>query len=915
MSLKGRLPTLSLWPEVEEAGAMRDAGRSAVRGRGRPGEPGASDFGEVSGSVSDLVVVSNLGGRAGITIGIVLTTMIVLTPWDGGHDWLLVGSGIFALTAGALLLRFPAVLPLRVLDALLVVASVLLAVLGHFESPLQPVFPGLYLVIGTIIFAVRGWRTVSFHVALLGASYAAVLIGGPDQFAPVGRWISVMTTIIVVGVFVRWLVATANGIAAAEREARAATEAATFELERENRVRTQFLSRMSHELRTPLNVVLGFADLLAEQVVGPLDERQRDYVRDVSDSARHLVALVDDVLDLESVETGDVRMSRASVRPAELVAESIVMVRDRAAAKNVSITVAVPKDLGALVGDRLKLTQVLVNLLANAVRFTPAGGSIEVWARRYVNEIEIAVDDTGPGIAEEDRERIFEEYEQTRHTADGTGLGLALARRFVELHGGSIRVEGRPGGGSSFRVCVPIRQEPKPIPATSAPEGDPDADHSAFVRPGSRANRVLIGRISARLFLLSALPALTVALFTPYSTTTRWAAAGAAVALVVLSRVLTRMFANLSFSQVEWCGWVGVVAVTVATLYAGPAADTIPYGYAWLTMIAFGLWPFKRALIMLIGIGIIYAGVLVRLSPAHPIPLWIATMTLLTFNAETLSWVTARLRSVVVAEQTAHREARGVRAQLAAASRHKSSFVANMSHELRTPLNAVIGFTDLLATGLAGPLNEQQQDYVRDIGEAARHLLAIINDVLDTAKIDAGQLQLKPEVIAVRALLERAIELGNPPGADHGIDVELHIDPDVEYLVADRQRLEQVLVELVGNAVKFTPAGGRVAVSARTAALGEVHLAVADSGIGILPEQVPRIFDAFHQGTRLPADHIPAGTGLGLSLAKSLIEMHGGRIWVTSRPDRGSTFTVALPASVAAGPPAAPVAPRVRQLS
>jgi signal transduction histidine kinase len=223
-----------------------------------------------------------------------------------------------------------------------------------------------------------------------------------------------------------------------------------------------------------------------------------------------------------------------------------------------------------------------------------------------------------------------------------------------------------------------------------------------------------------------------------------------------------------------------------------------------------------------------------------------------------------------------------------------------MSHELRTPLNAVIGFTDLLGTGLGGPLNEQQQDYVRDIGEAARHLLAIINDVLDTAKIEAGQLQLKPEVIPVRALLERAVQLGNPRGGLHLDDVRVEVQPDVEFLVADRGRLEQVLVELISNAVKFTPQGGHVEVCARSAALGEVHISVVDSGIGILPEQVPRIFDAFHQGTRLPENLIPAGTGLGLSLAKSLIEMHGGRIWVTSRPDCGSTFTVALPASVAA---------------
>jgi signal transduction histidine kinase len=174
--------------------------------------------------------------------------------------------------------------------------------------------------------------------------------------------------------------------------------------------------------------------------------------------------------------------------------------------------------------------------------------------------------------------------------------------------------------------------------------------------------------------------------------------------------------------------------------------------------------------------------------------------------------------------------------------------------------------------------------------------LTIINNVLDSAKLRAGQLSLTLDVVPVRPLLERAIERGNPPGPAHLEEVQLHVDKGIEYVVADRQRLEQVLVHLVSNAVKFSPSGGRVDVSARRAALDELHISVADSGIGILPSQYERIFDEFHQASP-SSDRLPAGTGLGLSLARGLVEMHGGRIWVTSRPDGGSTFTVALPAS------------------
>jgi signal transduction histidine kinase len=373
--------------------------------------------------------------------------------------------------------------------------------------------------------------------------------------------------------------------------------------------------------------------------------------------------------------------------------------------------------------------------------------------------------------------------------------------------------------------------------------------------------------------------------------------AGGSVALTFIAAFIGDFLDALTFRQIELFGWFGMVAVTVITAFAGPFADVVPFMYAWITMITFALWPRRNVLLQFTGTAVFYAIVLgVRGTPS-PVSHWVAVMTLLAFNAETVSWVTRRLRDLVVAEQAAHRHARQVRAQLAAASRHKSSFVANMSHELRTPLNAVIGFTELLETGLVGPLNEMQREYIADIDESARHLLAIINDVLDAAKLKAGQLSLQPDVVPLRALLERAIELGNPRGPAQPPDVRLDIEPGLEYLVGDRQRLEQVMVQLVSNAVKFSPAGGRIEVTARRAALDELHISVADSGIGVLPSQYERIFDEFHQAS-LPADQLPSGTGLGLSLARGLVEMHGGRIWVTSRPDGGSTFTVALPASV-----------------
>jgi signal transduction histidine kinase len=248
----------------------------------------------------------------------------------------------------------------------------------------------------------------------------------------------------------------------------------------------------------------------------------------------------------------------------------------------------------------------------------------------------------------------------------------------------------------------------------------------------------------------------------------------------------------------------------------------------------------------------------------------------------------------VSAEQTAHQRAEEIRSRLDSASRHKGAFVANMSHELRTPLNAVMGFADLLASGAAGPLNSTQRDYVEDIGSSARHLLTLINDILDLAKLEAGQLSLTRELVGVAAALREVVRRVTPVAAARGIAVELgEVDDDL-VVTADQQRLMQIADGLISNAVKFTPDGGRVSVAGR-GTQGELVLVVRDTGIGVLPEQRQAIFEPFHQGRQLSDRQVPEGTGVGLSLVKGLVELHGGHVSVHGAGERGSEFVVTLP--------------------
>jgi len=232
-------------------------------------------------------------------------------------------------------------------------------------------------------------------------------------------------------------------------------------------------------------------------------------------------------------------------------------------------------------------------------------------------------------------------------------------------------------------------------------------------------------------------------------------------------------------------------------------------------------------------------------------------------------------------------------AALAVASQHKSEFLASMSHELRTPLNAIIGFSEVLLERMFGELNERQDDYLRDIWSSGKHLLELLNDILDLSKIEAGQMVLSRSKFAVRESLDYCLSMVRERALQQRVLLSLDVDPEIGLLDADRLRFRQVVLNLLSNAVKFTPEGGRVDVRAFVRGQDLVVL-VADTGVGVQAEDRERIFDSFQQGTH--SSEQVEGTGLGLTLSKRILELHGGRIWVESEAGKGSTFGIALPA-------------------
>jgi signal transduction histidine kinase len=233
------------------------------------------------------------------------------------------------------------------------------------------------------------------------------------------------------------------------------------QLEVASQHKSEFLANMSHELRTPLNAIIGFSQVLRQRLFGPINEKQEEYLDDILSSGNHLLSLINDVLDLSKVEAGQVELEVASFSLHEALERGVVMVREPATKHGVRLSLELAPGVDLVEGDERRLRQVIFDLLSNAVKFTPEGGEVVVATASRDHELLISVTDTGPGIPLEDHERIFEEFQQTDvgvQQREGTGLGLALSKRLVELHGGRIWVESEPGHGSRFVFTLPAKE-------------------------------------------------------------------------------------------------------------------------------------------------------------------------------------------------------------------------------------------------------------------------------------------------------------------------------------------------------------------------------------------------------------------------------------------------------------------------
>jgi signal transduction histidine kinase len=860
------------------------------------GDPGSAEhLAEVSGLIQLAVATAGI-------LGLVTTAIVMLAPSPSrpaGYHSLAVAvvSAVVVALAGLVRRRRKLFSP-RVLTRALPVTVVAVALgallVGPSFAPLVTMFFIWYGLSVTFLsrraaVALMGWVSVV---------YGALLALQRGNNVPLFRWEALLGIMVFTAMATNRLVERAWTLARGERAARTEAERARSELETVSADKSRFLARMSHELRTPLNAIIGFSEVLARRSFGPLEPKQAEYVDDVVDSGRHLLALVDDLLDLAKVETGTVELELGQVELAGLLSGSLTLFQEQAGRAQVALHLDAPADLGNIHADARKVKQVVFNLLANALRFTPAGGRVVLGARRSADTVRIWVSDTGSGIAAEEQEAIFEEFHQGspgREGQGGTGLGLPMARRLVELHGGRLGVESVLGAGSTFATELPVRARPAaeitPAPSGEQPVrlflGEPDSPER---RMENARLLVILGRVGLSIIALS-VPIFRFHPPPPQVGFQEW---------IVLS--MFAVAAGIVATVVLWPRWVGApavlpyvcafgtVVISLGMYGFGPGLGDMGWGYVIAVAGVFVLFTARQLAAELVLIGVCY-GLVVAHGYTLPLARWVVAMGFVTVTALMVRRFVARIEGLALAERTARGEAERASTELEVASRHKTEFLANMSHELRTPLNVIIGFSEVLESQAFGPLNEKQAEYVGDVLASGRHLLGLINDILDLAKADAGHMELQTAEIDLDATLA-SVMAGFGQGAAHR-NVELRLEtPEVGLIEADEAKLSQALGRLITNALKFTPDGGRVTLRA-THDTDSVEISVTDTGPGIDPADHRRIFDAFTHGAGTPgADQ---GSGLGLALARRYAELHSGSLSVRSDLGVGSTFILRVP--------------------
>jgi signal transduction histidine kinase len=665
-----------------------------------------------------------------------------------------------------------------------------------------------------------------------------------------------------------------------------------------DRAKTAFFSNVSHEFRTPLTLMLGPLEEELAETVAPLPAPRRQRLETAHRNSLRLLKLVNTLLDFSRIESGRVQASYEPVDLAIFTEELASSFRSAIERAGLRLQVDCARLAEPIHVDRDMWEKIVLNLLSNALKHTFAG-VIAVSLRAEPEHVVLRVADSGVGIPAAELPRLFERFHRVRgarsRTHEGTGIGLALVRELAQLHGGTVSVESVEGQGTTFTVRIrrgrahlpadrlaaaaaddakatgaaafiaeteqwgmaASTQAPGPAPPSS--ESVANNNEGAFAA-GPRPRIVWVDdNADMRTYVHN--------LLAPHYEVTA-VSDGLAALTAVRARIPDLVLSDVMMPGLDGFG-------LVRELRQDPATQTLP-------IILLSARAGEES-----AVGGLDAGADDYLAKPF------LARELLARVRTHLDLARLRRRWSEQLAQ-ANRQLEAENRRVGEANRLKSEFLANMSHELRTPLNSVIGFSELVHAGEAGPVNERQREFLGNVLTGGRHLLQLINDVLDLAKVEAGKLDFRPQAVDPRAIIEEVVRILRPTSTAKSITVEPWVDPRLARIDLDPERLKQVLYNYLSNALKFTPTGGRVTVRAVPEDEARFRLEVADNGQGIAAPDLGRLFVEFQQ---LDGGYArkQGGTGLGLALTRKLVEAQGGSVGVSSTLGQGSVFHAVLP--------------------
>jgi signal transduction histidine kinase len=678
--------------------------------------------------------------------------------------------------------------------------------------------------------------------------------------------------------------------AVANADSYAAERRRAEELAELDRAKTAFIANVSHEFRTPLTLMLGpLADLLNDSE--PLPEHQRQVIDTVSRNAKRMLKLVNNLLEFSRLEAGRADPHFEATDLPALTADIASMFRSAIERAGLSLLVDCEPFDTAVAVDRQMWETIVANLLSNAFKFT-FNGRVAVSLRRQDANVILTVSDTGTGISRADLPHLFHRFERGTNlrgrTFEGSGIGLALVHELVKLHGGSIEVHSEEGQGATFQVTMPAALAPTPLASDPGRRGTAEAlvdeveqwsTGSAPAADTLTGTRILFVDDNAdlRRYVASLLGA-------DYHVVT---ASNAAEAIHALGRNdFHLVITDVMLPGLDGFGFVhrlrrdpSTALIPILMLSARAGEEARVEGIA-AGVDDYMVKPFSAAEL--------------RARVRNHLALAKARQhkNLIEQDLRAKAELNESRLTVALAELEKSHEA------LRQVDQHKSEFLAMLGHELRTPLAPIRTATEILR--LSGAENDRQR-WARSVLERqVRFLACLVDDLLDLTRISRGQILLQRAPVDLQDVIQTAVEASRAliDGFRHRLDVAVGYPIWVD---GDRTRLVQVVVNLLNNAAKYTDAGGNIEVSAATRG-GDAIITISDDGVGMTGEMLGKVFELFMQGDH-SRDQTQAGLGIGLTLARRLVELHGGTIRAFSDgPSRGSQFVVTLPAVIPSPP-------------